>query len=53
MTTSSLKTAAGLAALLMILGACETVKGIGRDIENTGEEIDRRVEVTSEDQDAA
>lgn len=53
MTTSSLKAAAGFAALLMMLGACETVKGIGRDIERTGEEIDKRVELPSGDEDAA
>ena len=28
----------------VFLSACETVKGVGRDIENTGEAIDRAIE---------
>ena len=37
-----------LLALLLALGflvsACETIKGVGRDIENTGEAIDDALE---------
>jgi predicted small secreted protein len=35
-----------LAAILLsslALTACETLKGVGRDISNTGEAIDRRI----------
>lgn len=30
--------------LAALLGACETVKGVGRDIENAGEALDDAIE---------
>lgn len=30
-----------LMAAAMLVSACETVKGVGKDIENTGEAMDR------------
>ena len=30
----------GLAALLVLLGACETMEGFGRDVEDAGESIE-------------
>ncbi len=29
---------------LFLLSACETIKGVGRDIENTGEAIDEAID---------
>lgn len=40
-----MKKIAVLGALIVILTGCETIKGIGRDIENTGEVIDKNVEL--------
>ena len=37
---TTMKTAAGLSALLFLLGACETMDGLGKDIENAGDEIE-------------
>lgn len=31
-------------ALGLLVSACETIKGVGRDIENTGEAIDKALE---------
>ena len=31
-------------AFSMFLGACETIKGVGRDIENTGEALDDAID---------
>ena len=39
-----MKKIAVLGALIVILAGCETIKGVGRDIENTGEAIDRSVD---------
>lgn len=33
-----------LAVALLVLAACETVKGVGRDIENAGEALDDAVD---------
>lgn len=33
-----------LLALGFLVSACETIKGVGRDIENTGESIDDALE---------
>ncbi len=38
-----MKLRALLLALFALAAACETVKGVGRDIENTGEAIDDAV----------
>lgn len=35
---------AALVALTMLVSACETVKGVGRDIENAGEAMDKAVD---------
>lgn len=43
-----MKKIAVLGALIVILTGCETIKGIGRDIENTGEVIDKNVELDTE-----
>ncbi len=31
-------------AIVFVLGGCETVKGVGRDIENAGEALDEAVD---------
>lgn len=33
-----------IAALSFFLASCETIKGVGRDIENTGEAIDDAID---------
>lgn len=33
-----------LIAAFVLVAACETIKGVGRDIENTGEAIDEAVD---------
>lgn len=35
-----MKRAALILAFALLLTACETLKGVGRDLENTGEAID-------------
>lgn len=44
-----MKKLALLGTLLVFITGCETIKGIGRDIENTGEAIDRSVEAETAD----
>ncbi|GGC97321.1 entericidin A/B family lipoprotein [Aquisalinus flavus] len=39
-----LRILAALVALTMFMSACETVKGVGRDITNAGEAIDEAVD---------
>lgn len=39
-----MRLAALLLALTFLLASCETIKGVGRDIENTGEAIDDAVD---------
>lgn len=36
-----MKKAIVFCVLMLVLGACETIKGAGRDIENAGDAIDR------------
>jgi predicted small secreted protein len=43
MLSKKLTIAALLAALTLSLGACETVKGAGRDLQNAGESMQRAV----------
>ncbi len=39
-----MKIIALFAAACLVLASCETIKGVGRDIENTGEAIDDAVD---------
>jgi len=39
-----MKTLSVLIAACLFLSACETIKGVGRDIENAGEAIDDAVD---------
>ncbi|NWG91153.1 MAG: entericidin A/B family lipoprotein [Parvularculaceae bacterium] len=39
-----MKTLSVLIAACLLLSACETIKGVGRDIENAGEAIDDAVD---------
>lgn len=39
-----MRATAAVCAAMFFLGACETLKGAGRDVESAGEEIDEEID---------